>query len=449
MIKVGWKLILVTFFMNIWGKIDGDIISPFLNSRVHCCGGEHDAPMLTEHYDITNNATRNFFAQPPYNLVDEYGHPLEVIKACEIPAITDHDDSAVWAHWSLSGNCVNKAYVLDMTQFTRGYVYQMGNWFAILILPLGGHVGDCWGRKKVYWWTTFCLIGVAALYWADCLTPGGSTHGPIFILIAAVVNSGWQPHGPAGQAMIVDMMHSTRLGSCLPIMQVVSQLGPWLGNIMLVVVVSLGLTDYRPVWGTLTFLGVGVLLFMWWGIFETLPEGSRKPFEPMKWLKEYFLCFALLKRDFVLMKIWFMIFFMWTANGGWMTSYLSYMVNTPPHGLGFTQAEALIPNSFSPLSRVIAGALAVKFLPKIGGWTGYVGGLWVNVFSTFMMGVGGFLGAGIGYYTIWFALVVTVPIHETMNYNGYTMITACRVDHKNQVRKTPSWAKSWANFSLL
>ena len=72
------------------------------------------------------------------------------------------------------------------------------------------------------------------------------------MVLAAVVNSGWQPHGPAGQAMIVDMMHSTRLGSCLPVMQVVSQLGPWLGNIMLVIVVALGLTDYTPVWGSLT-----------------------------------------------------------------------------------------------------------------------------------------------------------------------------------------------------
>ena len=39
-------------------------------------------------------------------------------------------------------------------------------------------------------------------------------------------------------------------------MQVASQLGPWLGNVMLVIVVSLGLTDYTPVWGALTFLGV-------------------------------------------------------------------------------------------------------------------------------------------------------------------------------------------------
>ena len=56
------------------------------------------------------------------------------------------------------------------------------------------------------------------------------------------------------------------------------------------------------VWGSLTLLGCGVLVFMWWGIFETLPEDSRKPFHPGKWLREYFTCFMLLKDDFVLMK---------------------------------------------------------------------------------------------------------------------------------------------------
>ena len=279
-------------------------------------------------------------------------------------------------------------------------------------MPLGGHVGDCWGRKKVYWWTTVCLIGVAFLYWLDCIHPGGSTHGVIYLFLAAVVNSGWQPHGPAGQAMVVDMMHSTRLGSCLPIMQVVSQLGPWLGNIMLVIVVALGLTDYTPVWGTLTVLGCGVLIFMWWGIFETLPEGSRKPFEPRKWLREYFQCLMLLKEDVVLMKVWFIIFFMWMANAGWLSSIYSYQIGS----LGFTQATALLPNSFSPLARVVAGMIAVKYLPKVGGWTGYILGLWVNVLSTFMIGLGGFVGADIGYYTCWFAIVVTVPIREIFSF---------------------------------
>ena len=61
---------------------------------------------------------------------------------------------------------------------------------------------------------------------------------------------------------------------------------------------------------------------------------------------------------------------------------------------------------------VVAGVLAVKWLPKIGGWTGYIGGLWINVLSTFMIGLGGFTGAGIGYYSCWFAVVVMVPIHE-------------------------------------
>ena len=125
MIKVGWKLILVTFFMNIWGKVDSDVISPFLNSRVYCCGGEFNAPSLGEHYDITDNATLLFYAQN-FGIVDKHGDPLPVIKACDVPQIVDKSTEDMLAHWSLSGHCPSKAYVLDQTQFIRGWVYQVG-----------------------------------------------------------------------------------------------------------------------------------------------------------------------------------------------------------------------------------------------------------------------------------------------------------------------------------
>jgi|EP01046_Picozoa_sp_COSAG06_P008874 hypothetical protein len=51
-----------------------------------------------------------------------------------------------------------------------------------------------------------------------------------------------------------------------------------------------------------------------------------------------------------------------------------------------------------------------------------------------MLAMTGFAGADVGYIACWVALVVTVPIHETMNYNGYTMITACRVSQENQTK---------------
>ena len=150
MIKVGWKLVLVTFFMNIWSKIDGDVISPYLNSCVYCCGGEFDAPALGEHYDITDNATLLFFAEY-FGETDQDGSPLPLIAGCDLPQIVDaasSDDDELMDHWSLSAHCPSKAYVLDRTQFVRGWVYQIGNWFAILVLPLGGHVGDCWGARR-------------------------------------------------------------------------------------------------------------------------------------------------------------------------------------------------------------------------------------------------------------------------------------------------------------
>ena len=37
LLKVTWKLIFCSFMASIYGKIDGDIWSPYLFSRVHCC----------------------------------------------------------------------------------------------------------------------------------------------------------------------------------------------------------------------------------------------------------------------------------------------------------------------------------------------------------------------------------------------------------------------------
>ena len=302
MLKVGWKLVFCTFFLNVWGKTDGDIVSPFLNSRVHCCNVHR--PTLPAEYDITSNASiAHYFGESMQNNAGLVGPDTTIIRACDVPIVPVQSP-----HWSLSGNCANKQFVLAETQKLKGWTGQVVTWVTICILPLGGQVGDCWGRRKVYFWTTTCLIIIALLYWLDCIVPGGDTHGPIFFLIAAVVQSGWAPHGPAGQAMVVDMMHSTRLGNCLPILQVVSQIGPFLGNMLGIWVVNMELENYSVMWGTLTMTGLGTLAFIWWGIFETLPLENRRKFEPWKWLKTYFLQFMLLKNDQSLMQIWFVIF---------------------------------------------------------------------------------------------------------------------------------------------
>ena len=50
---------------------------------------------------------------------------------------------------------------------------------------------------------------------------------------------------------------------------------------------------------------------------ETLPLEMRQPFQPLKWLREYFLCWSLLRTDFALVKLIFVDFGIWVCIGGY------------------------------------------------------------------------------------------------------------------------------------
>ena len=163
LIKVTWKLILCSFMASIYGKIDGDIWSPYLFSRVHCCdkvgtGG----PMLNEigsasfgKYNIT--ALEDILA---YGVDPKTVDPVYGIPACEVPVMPR--DDPLWSH---SLYCDNNQYILDQTQKTKTAYSTLNILGTILFLPTGGHIGDVWGRKKVIFWTGFVSIGITMCYW--------------------------------------------------------------------------------------------------------------------------------------------------------------------------------------------------------------------------------------------------------------------------------------------
>ena len=80
-----------------------------------------------------------------------------------------------------------------------------------------------------------------------------------------------------------------------------------------------------------TALGVGVLGLVWFGLVETLPTADRKPFQPLKWMREYFQCLTVLQQDFTIMKLWFIVFFIWTCIGAYASIEYNFLVGS----LGF------------------------------------------------------------------------------------------------------------------
>ena len=120
LLKATWKLVLVTFLLAVYAKLDGDFWSPFLYSRVHCCDkGGNGGPMLAGKYNQTLGGA--------------------VVPACEVPAVERDDEM-----WSQSIHCDNRAYVLDQKQQTDTMYQSLKLLGTILFLPIGGHVGDVW-----------------------------------------------------------------------------------------------------------------------------------------------------------------------------------------------------------------------------------------------------------------------------------------------------------------
>ena len=354
LIKVSWKLVTCTFLLSIWGKIDGDIWSPFLFSRVHCCDWHGTGgPLIDGKYNVTDPADVAAYGADPAK-VGEWGIP-----ACEVPEM-DRDDPL----WSHSLYCQNNAYVLDKTQEIKTAYSVLNVLGTILFLPAGGHIGDSWGRKKVIFWTGFVSVAITMCYWLDTqdVDPPGDMHGMKWFILAAAFHMMHAPSGPAAQAMMIDLVHPDRLPSCLPILSMIGQAGPIIGNVIGVAVVATHLDDYSALWLGMSALGVLVNLFIWWGLVETLPEKDRKPPEPIVWFREYFRCFLLLKTDYVSMQIWWFVFFLCIGAGAWQAIIYNFMVGY----LNMTTEEV---RSTSFLS--IIGTLPLKSLMHIrSGATG-------------------------------------------------------------------------------
>ena len=209
--KCVWKLVLVTFFLSIYGTVDGDMFKPFLFSRVHCCAAAE--PFLGTEYDAAASAAAALDGS--YNLttaaaIDHYfGHGsyaggLTNVDACSVP---DKDRDSTY--WSGSTHCTNKAYVQQQAQSLNGIYSALRTYGTMLVLPVGGHVADCWGRKKVYFLTGISSIGITLMYYFDTIQAGGDLHGPSFFFWGALIHAFHAPNG-AEHAMLFVLFYAKK-----------------------------------------------------------------------------------------------------------------------------------------------------------------------------------------------------------------------------------------------
>ena len=247
-------------------------------------------------------------------------------------------------------------------------------------------------------------------------------HGMKFFVLAALFHMMHAPAGPANTAMLVDLVHQKRLPTCLPILGMMGQAGPIIGNIIGVAVVTLHMDNYGPLWLGMSVVGVFVLTFIWWGIIETLPEKDRKPLDVGKWAREYFQCFFLLKEDYLLMKLWWFVFFIFIGVAGWAVIIYNFMVGY----LKFTTEEALLPGILQQFTNIISSVMVAGILPKIGGWAALAYGICFGCVECLFRASGGKSGIYIAYCLSSFVGGFTG--------NGALMLTSSRVGHLDQTK---------------
>ena len=253
LIKVTWKLVVVSFLMSIWNVIDADLFKPFLFSRVHCC--QPGMAPLDDSYNLTSAAQIDAYVGQ-----GAFESGLRNVGACEVPAMARDN-----VYWSGSVHCANKAFVQQEAQSLNAIYSAIKTYTTLLVLPLGGHWADCWGRKRVLFLTGFFSVVFTMCYFADSLSSNSPSHGDFWLFIAPVFHGAQGSSFAAGAAMVVDMIHPLKLGKVLPLKAMADTLGPMVGNVVGISIVSVHLDDFAAFWLVFSVAGIGVVTFMWWG----------------------------------------------------------------------------------------------------------------------------------------------------------------------------------------
>jgi hypothetical protein len=87
--------------------------------------------------------------------------------------------------------------VQQQTQNLNGLYGVLRTYGTMLVLPVGGHVADCWGRKKVYFITGLSSVGIVFCYYIDTIGGLGDLAGIKWFVIAALVHAFHAPNGAA------------------------------------------------------------------------------------------------------------------------------------------------------------------------------------------------------------------------------------------------------------
>jgi hypothetical protein len=210
---ITWKLILVTMILGLHKEVDTQILTPYLYTRVECCGSLPGPPWnpavqraeespLRADWDYGDHIVWLNVTAASCNCDLKAQYPTAKIcngsiAPCDVPWL--ERDDPLWSH---SGRCRNYQYV-------QTEVNDVNNWFsvwqaagALCLLPTCGKLADLYGRRPVFNWTTAMPCFAFLIFLVDAMI--GLSNGAIYL--GGIMLTVFLTHGPIGWAMTIDLI---------------------------------------------------------------------------------------------------------------------------------------------------------------------------------------------------------------------------------------------------
>eukprot|EP01062_Namystynia_karyoxenos_P062185 TRINITY_DN55106_c0_g1_i1.p1 TRINITY_DN55106_c0_g1~~TRINITY_DN55106_c0_g1_i1.p1 ORF type:complete len:721 (+),score=218.34 TRINITY_DN55106_c0_g1_i1:103-2163(+) len=383
------KITILTFFSGIYTQIDGDIMIPYLYTRVRCC-----PPSLSGKYNISAADARDYYN----NSVFFYNGSTLVLPPDfdgKLPACGDPSDSQrglprldkasdMWGH---SEHCENFPYVQDASQRVIAGYTPLKICIQVLFLPTAGALSDCHGRRPVLLMGICGVVLGMAFFFFDTLI---SSRADYWLYLSALVMSTQAWSVPVGLAYIADIVPAERRAAVYPVWSGFTALGPLVGYVVSFVCLRLYLTDYRDFWMALSAVGVGLCVYCITVLPESLPKHLRAA--SLDWgkanpLRHYASGWALFRRDSVMFGVMALVFWLMFGLFGFLSIVFNFLVGS----LNFKQENAVLPNIVGQVSQFAFSVLNAVVMPRWGPWNSFTFGLFVLAAGLLTYGAGSIL----------------------------------------------------------
>mmetsp|Transcript_114312 Transcript_114312/g.243812 ORF Transcript_114312/g.243812 Transcript_114312/m.243812 type:complete len:528 (-) Transcript_114312:173-1756(-) len=333
LVRACWPIGVVCVVLNMWNTMENNVYVPFAYTRVQCCGQHGD---LASKYDIIDKSKIDKMLAEAAKLGLSVPLVNDRIAACAVPHFPSKSKL-----WSQSPDCPNDTFVRDRAQRIVSVNNPLQSATMLLLLPVGGAIGDACGRRPVLLvYTLVCMIACIA-YLLD--TKFYHVWGDAVVLIAGVlISAAAEPKDAivlgaaadlAGEDISAKKSAVAGIYGCFNIGQLIGALASFF-------ILGTYASSYFLPWLIYACIGFCIFVFTKCVVPETLPENLKSPF---KWgmlnpLQTHKAALTIIIKNKTLIVACFVMLVHAMTIAGFYTIIFSYLMQ-----FGFSQQEAMLP----------------------------------------------------------------------------------------------------------